>query len=134
MRGSLLPLTVLAGLALGGCAQQTSGSATFTGAEKPVAQVVSDLSDDAQRGKEADVCSKVLSKRLVKAIAGDTSCVSEVKKAFEDADAVKIEVDEVSVTGDTATAGVHTTDRGKDVKRVFKLVREDGAWRIDSFG
>ena len=134
MRRSLLPLTVVAGLALAGCGPQSSGSTSFTGAEKPVAQVVTDLSGDAQRGKEADVCSKVLSKRLVKAVAGDTSCASEVKKAFEDADSTKIEVDDVHISGDSATVNVHTTDRGKDVKRVFRLVREDGGWRIDSFG
>lgn len=134
MRIPLLSLTVLAGLVLAGCNQQTAGSASFTGAEKSVSQVVTALSEDAQRGKEADVCAQVLSKRLVRSIAGDTSCVSEVKKAFEDADAAKIAVDTVSITGNTATAGVRTTDRGKDVKRVFKLVREDGNWRIDSFG
>ncbi|MEA2124644.1 MAG: hypothetical protein QOI80_1426, partial [Solirubrobacteraceae bacterium] len=88
----------------------------------------------AQRNREADVCDDVLSERLQKAVAGDSSCISEVKKAFEDADTATIDVDDVTITGSTATAAVSTEDRGTPVKRTFKLVRESGGWRIDSFG
>jgi hypothetical protein len=119
---------------LGGCTQQTTASNDFTGSEKAVAQVVIDLSEDAQRGRQADVCGQILSERLQKAVAGDSSCDSEVKKAFEDADAAQIEVDDVSISGDRATAEVHSEDRKEDVTRTFELVRENGDWRIDSFG
>jgi hypothetical protein len=132
MRRSLLALLVA--LPLGGCTQQPTASNDFKGAEKAVAQVVLDLAEDAQRGHEADVCGQILSKALQEKVAGDSSCVSEVKKAFEDADTSTIEVDDVTITGNTATAEVHSEDRDDKVRRTFELVREDGGWRIDSFG
>jgi hypothetical protein len=69
-------------------------------------------------------------------VAGDSSCDDEVKKAFEDADAALIEVDDVTISedGDKATADVHSDDRGKEIRRTFELVNEDGDWRIASFG
>jgi hypothetical protein len=125
---------VLAAFLLAGCTQQTKASNDFKGPEKAVAQVVLDLSDDAARGRQADVCGQILSARLEKAVAGDSSCVGELKKAFEDADTAQIEVDDVTITGDTATAVVHSDDREDEISRTFELVREKGDWRIDSFG
>jgi hypothetical protein len=132
----MYPIVLLSALVLGatGCTQQQSASNDFTGAKKAVAQVVLDLSSDASRGRQADVCGNLLSKRLEKSIAGGSSCNSEVKKAFEDADQSTIEVDEVTITGDKATAMVSSEDRDEKVKRTFELVREDDSWRIDSFG
>jgi hypothetical protein len=127
-------LLAVVGLGVAGCTQQQSSKNTFSGDEKDVAQVVIDLSDDARRGRQAEVCDQVLSARLQKSVAGDSSCISEVKKAFEDADAATIDVNDVTITGATATAAVSTKDRGEKVKRTFKLVREDRGWRIDSFG
>ncbi len=125
---------LLLALLLVGCTQQSTTSNDFTGPEKPVAQVVLDLSSDAQAGRHSDVCGNLLSERLEKEVAGDSSCVDEVKKAFEDADDARIEVDDVTITGDNATAVVHSDDREEEVQRTFELVREDGGWRIDSFG
>jgi hypothetical protein len=129
-----LPLALLAALVLGGCTQQPTASNDFEGDEKAVAQVVLDLSDDAQRGRQAHVCGEILSEALREKVAGDSSCDREVEKAFDDADTALIEVDDVSITGETATAVVHSEDRGKEIRRTFELVREDGDWRIDSFG
>ena len=129
-----LPLALVAALVLGGCTQQPTASNDFKGPEKAVAQVVLDLSEDARRGRTAHVCGELLSEALQKKVAGDSSCDDEVKKAFEDADAALIEVDDVTITGDEATAEVHSDDRGKEVRRTFQLVNEDGDWRIASFG
>ena len=96
--------------------------------------MVADLADDAARNKQSHVCGEILSARLEKAVAGDSSCPNEVKKAFEDADAATLDVDDVTITGDTATAVVSTKDSDETVKRTFKLVKADGDWRIDSFG
>jgi hypothetical protein len=127
----LAPLCVLA---LAGCAQPATSGGKFTGPEKPVAQVVTDLSNDASRGSETDVCDKLLSARLQKAVAVGSSCANEVKKAFEDADATQLKVSSVTVTGNSATAGVYSTSRKHTARRTFKLVRVGGDWRIDSFG
>jgi len=128
-------IAVLLALAVAGCAQaQSTSTEGFEGEEKAVAEVVADLSADAQRGRHADVCDDVLSDRLQREVAAGSSCISEVEKAFQDANAVAIDVDDVTLTQDTATAAVSTEDRGRTVKRTFRLVREDGGWRIDSFG
>jgi hypothetical protein len=128
-----LSLALAAALLLAGCTQRTTASNTFKGTEKAVAQVVLDLSEDAQRGRQADVCGQILTDRLQQAVAGDSSCDSEVKKAFEDADVTQIEVDDVSISGNRATVDVHSDAGDKTVRRTFGLLRENGEWRIDSF-
>jgi hypothetical protein len=128
--------TAIAGCAvvLAGCTQQQSASNDFKGAEKTVAQVVLDLSSDAGRSKTNDVCGNLLSKRLQESVTADSSCTHEVKKAFEDADNATLKVEDVTITQNKATAEVSSKDRDTTVKRTFKLVLEDGTWRIDSFG
>ena len=128
------PFLLIPVLLLAGCTQQPAASNDFKGSEKDVAQVVLDLSEAAQRGSHADVCGEILSERLQKAVAADESCVSEVKKAFEDADGAQLEVDDVSIEGETATVDVHSEDPGENAEATFRLVREDDEWRIDSFG
>lgn len=131
----LLPIVLGAAALVAGCTkQQSSSTGDFRGDEKNVAQVVANLADDAARQKQSRVCGELLSARLEKAIAGNLSCPSEVKKAFEDADSAKLEVKDVTITGNTATAKVGTKDRNKTVTRTFKFVKAGGSWRIDSFG
>jgi hypothetical protein len=127
-------MSVMVAGAATGCTQQRTASNDFKGDEKDVAQVVLDLSSDASRGRAAEVCDDLMTARLQKSVAGDSSCISEVKKAFEDADEATIEVDDVTITGSKATAVVSSEDRKERVKRTFELVREDDGWRIDSFG
>lgn len=131
----LVPVLLGAATLVAGCTQQQpSSTGGFRGDEKAVAQVVADLADDAARNKQSHTCGEILSPRLEKAVAGDSSCPSEVKKAFEDADAAKLAVDDVTISGQTATAVVSTKDRDTTVKRTFKLIKAGGSWRIDSFG
>jgi hypothetical protein len=130
-----LPAAVAAALVLAGCTQQQATSTSeYKGEEKDVAEVVADLSDDASRGRGSHVCGEVVTPRLQKLIADGSSCPSEVKKAFEDADTADLAVDDVTVTGTKATAQVSTEARGDEVKRTFRLVKVAGDWRIDSFG
>jgi len=113
----------------------TSSTAKFSGESKSVAQVVSDLQSDGERRKPDDICNKLLAKGLQERIsAAGTSCGAEMKKAIEDADTFKLDVQKVKVTGTTATAIVKGTNRGKDVIRTFELVKEGGAWKLSSFG
>jgi copper chaperone CopZ len=131
---AVAPLVALA--AVGGCAQAGTGSSgSFSGQAKDVATVISNLSSDGQRRKESDICDTVLSQALrAKVAQGGQDCASEMKKAIEDADGFSLDVQSVDVTGNTATARVKSTDRDRDVVRTFKLVKERGDWRVDSFG
>jgi hypothetical protein len=126
---------VLIALALAGCTQQqSSDTGDFSGEEAKVAGLVGDLSDAAAKGDDNAVCSDILSATLQEEVAGDESCISEVGKAFDDADATVIDVDDVTVTGEKATAEVSSKQLDGRVTRTFSFVKEDGDWRISSFG
>lgn len=131
-----LPLAFLAALVLAGCA--SGGAATSTdglkGEEKDVAQVIADLSEDATRQRQARVCGEILTEELQRSVAGSSSCPDEVEKAFEDADDLVLEVDDVTVTGSDATAVVTTGTGDEEVRRTFELVKVGDDWRISSFG
>ena len=137
----LAPALLLA-LALAGCGQAASSdTGDFSGEEERVAEVVGDLSSAATQGEEATVCDDILSAALQRDIAGvegdepaDESCPSEVEKAFDDADEMVIDVDDVTVQGERATAEVSSEQAGGRVTRTFEFVKEDDEWRIDSFG
>ena len=135
MFGRIAP-ALLAALALAGCGQtQTGDTGDFSGEEAAVADVVGELSESATRGEASTVCSDILSQRLEEEITeDDSSCINEVEKAFDDADAFIVDVDDVAVTGDEATAEVSSENADDRVRRTFELVQEDGNWRIDSFG
>ena len=129
-----LPALLFA-LVLAGCTQApTSDTGDFSGEEGEVAALVGDLSEAATRREAAAVCDDVLSERLREEVAGDSSCIDEVEKAFEDADQAVIDVEEVTVDGTEATAEVSSEQQGEDVRRTFRFVQEDDEWRIDSFG
>lgn len=123
-------------LFLVGCTQtETSSVGDFQGAERDVAQRVADLADAGTKRKPADICGGIVSEDLQTQIAqGGADCTSEMKKAVEDADDFDLQVEDVTVTGGTATARVKSTDRDRTVTRTFQFVREGGDWRIDSFG
>lgn len=120
--------------ALAGCTQAGTATKGFAGQEKRVAQVIGDLSSNATRGKHAETCDQLLSKALRDRIGTGSTCSSELKKAFQDADQSKLDVKRVSIEGTRATAQVASDDRGATVTRTFKLVEEAQRWRIDSFG
>ncbi len=134
MSRRLAPVLLLA-LVLAGCTQQPGAdTGDFSGEEAKVAELVGDLSSAATRGEGSTVCEEILSERLQLEVKADSSCVSEVEKAFDDADGAIIDVDDVTVTGETATAEVSSDQAGGRVRRTFEFVKDGGDWRIDSFG
>jgi hypothetical protein len=136
MRAIALAATAAA-LLLAGCTQSSAGTSTsgFKGAEKDVAQKVADLAEDGQRKRAADICDDVVATRLRDQIrAAGSSCAQEMKKAIDDADGFALDVTDVTITGDAASAKVKSTSAGKDVVRTFRFVKESGGWRISAFG
>lgn len=124
-------------LAVTGCGSARTGdTGDFDGEEARVAAVVGELSSAATGGEEARVCDDLLSERLAEEVAEDASCVSEVEKAFEDADGFLIDVEDVTIAegGTEASAEVSSVQVGEDATATFSLVKEDDDWRIDSFG
>jgi hypothetical protein len=136
MRPLARVLPLLAVLALAGCAQQPTSAKDFKGAEADVAQTIEDLQADAQSRKPGEICSKVLSRELAdKLKSAGNDCTSEMEKVAGDADDYELEVTDVTITGNTATAKVKAR-RGsdKDASTTFTLVKEDGGWRLSELG
>jgi hypothetical protein len=116
-------------VALSGCTQAEPSSVDqFKGAEAQVAQKVEDLEQAGKTGNPDDICSEILAKELVDELkAGGTDCVTEMQKAIEDADDFDLEVRDVSITGETATARVQ---RGEDgPTETMQFTREGSQWR-----
>jgi uncharacterized cupredoxin-like copper-binding protein len=133
MRRSLaaVPL-VLAALATG-CAGGASSSSDFQGEEKQVAEVVEDLQSAGETGDARAICEDVLATSLSDQIkdAGST-CEQEMEKAIEDADDFDLDVEDVTIEGDTATVKVRGGD-GDEV-RTFEFEREGSSWRATDLG
>jgi hypothetical protein len=130
----LLPLLLVAALA--GCAQAPSSTGSFKGAEKAVAQTIEQLQTSASSHKPSQICSDVLSRALVdKLKTAGSDCVEEMDKLTGDADDYKLDVKDVTITGNTATARVKGRKGGSDnTLTTFGLTREDGKWRLSNFG
>jgi hypothetical protein len=134
MRPAVATSAVLAALALGACGE-ASTAGKFTGEEETVATVVEDLQRDGERGEADKICDDLLTEELQSQLkAGSASCAAELKKALEDADSFELEVQDVSISGTTATAKVKGPDEGDGVLRTLELEKSGDDWRIASFG
>jgi hypothetical protein len=121
---------LLATAALAGCAvtNQNSSAGDFKGAERDVAQVIDDLK--GTRDPE-EVCSRILTDDFAKSLEADGhDCVDEVKATIRDTADTDIKVDDVTISGSSATAKV--SQDGDNA--TFELERDGESWRISSFG
>jgi hypothetical protein len=134
MRPTIAILVVSAALALGACGD-ASTAGTFEGEEETVATVIEDLQREGERGEADKICDGMLTEGLQEQVgAGSSSCAAELKKALEDADAFEFEVQDVSISGTTATANVKGVDEDDGVLRTLELEKVGDDWRIASFG
>jgi len=132
MKRAVIAITAI--LALAGCgAEQETSVDRFSGAERDVAQKVEDLQDAGESRKPEDICSEILASTLVDQLeAAGTDCADEMSKAIDDADDFDLEVREITVNGDDATARVQRGDGGPTA--TFEFTRENGQWRATSLG
>jgi hypothetical protein len=96
---------------------------------------VDKLQTAGETGDAGKICDDLIAKELRDQIqeAGST-CEQELDKAIKDADDFDLEVEDVTIQGDTATAKVKGRDRGEERVRDFEFVREGGGWRATSLG
>ena len=125
---------VLAALAAG-CGASTSSAGDFEGEERRVADVVEKLQSAGETGDAAEICDEVLARQLRDEMqAAGANCEQELDKAIKDADDFELEVEDVTISGDTATAKVRGQDQGEERVRDFEFVREGNGWRATSLG
>ena len=128
------PLTLIALLlatgTLAGCtgANQNSSAGGFEGAERDVAQTIDDLK--SSRDPE-EVCSRLFTDAFAKSLEADGhDCVDEMQATIRDTANTDMDVDDVTVTGDRATAKVSQGD----TSATFELERSGESWQISSLG
>jgi hypothetical protein len=128
----LLPLVLLAGCAPSGGGGVDTGS--FQGAEKDVAQALDDLTDAARRKDGGRVCSELLAKALVDKLDANGGCSKALDDQLDDVDVAALDVDDVTVSGNCATAKVRAEFNGDKMTSTLKLALEDRRWRLAGLG
>jgi hypothetical protein len=133
MRFSSAAALLLAAVLATGCGGGGDSAAGFRGAEAEVAALVDEL-QSAGQGRDAEkICSEILSRELVEQLrTAGSDCVQEMTDAVQDADDYDLEVRDVAVTGDRATARVQQGADGPTA--TLEFVRESGGWRATSLG
>jgi hypothetical protein len=134
MRRLALPLLLVLATILSGCASTggSSSSKKFAGAAGDVSKAVGDLQAAGQRKDAGKLCTQLLARSLVSQIGeSGTTCKSELDKALADADDFKLDVRDVKVNGNTATATVLQGDPGST--RTIEFVREGNRWKATGF-
>ena len=126
-------LILLGVLALAGCGAQAESSSAekFQGDERAVAQKVEDLQEAGEERNPEDICSEILSRSLVQQLeAAGVDCREEMEKAIDDADDYELDVQDVTISGSTATARVR---RGRDgPTETMEFAKQNGQWRATS--
>src|SRR5687768_3377515 len=131
---SALALCFLA-LALSACgsAAPRDSAQEFSGAERAVADAVEAMETAARDDDAGELCTKLFSERLLTALKQQgTNCTTAVSEAFDDASSKDLTVDDVTISGDTATAKVTSGTGSNEKTDTLELERDGAAWKIAS--
>ena len=82
------------------------------------------------------VCGELLAKPVIDSVRrAGLSCESAMKSALQGVQSPKLEVGEVTIKGNRASAKVHTTAANQPASDdTVALVREGGDWKIGALG
>jgi hypothetical protein len=109
----------------------TVSTSTFKGESHAVAQRISDYQADVSAASEKKLCNEDLSSAVrgrLNAAAG--GCEEALKRQLGSIDDYEATVEQVTVSGTTATAVVKSTWSGKVRDTTLELVKEGDSWRI----
>jgi hypothetical protein len=135
MPRAVLAVPLVLAVLASGCGASASSAGDFEGEEKRVAELVEKLQSAGETGDAAEICDEVLAADLREQIqAAGANCEQELDKAIKDADDFELEVEDVTISGDSATAKVRGRDGGEERVRDFEFVREGSDWRATSLG
>lgn len=133
MRAALaICLLALALAACGGAAPSNSAE-EFSGAERAVAAAVENVEDAARENDPGRLCTRLLSEKLLATLKEQgTNCTTAVREAFNDASSTDLTVEEVTISGDTATAKVTSGSGSNEKTDTLQLEKAGTGWRISS--
>jgi len=133
MRSALVLCLLALALSACGSAAPRDSAEDFSGDERAVAAVVEGVEEAARENDSDRLCTKLLSEQLRAAVKQEgTNCTTAVRDAFKDASSKDLTVDDVSISGDTATATV-TSGAGSDEKTdTLELEKAGANWRISA--
>ena len=127
-------LICLLAVVIAGCGSSAprDSAEEFSGEKAKVASPIEALETAARDRAPEIVCSQLLTERLLAQLKETgTNCRTAVKEAFDDADSVDLTVDQITISGDKATAKV-TSGKGSDKKSdTLELTRDGVVWKID---
>jgi hypothetical protein len=128
---ALITVAAVAGGLAGCSATPPSSAGDFKGTERDVAQVVDDMQKAGRTGKPDKLCNDIFTASLAEKFkAGSETCVDEVEKAMRDVNDYDIKVEDITITGNTATAKV---TQGKEKRGgTIGFERTGNSWRVSS--
>ena len=131
MRSALVLCLVALALSACGAAAPRDSAEEFSGDERTVAAAVEGMEEAARENDSDRLCTKLLTEELLTAVKEEgTNCVTAVRDAFKDASSKDLTVEDVSISGDTATVDV-TSGAGSNEKTDRLELEKAGAnWRI----
>jgi hypothetical protein len=105
----------------------------FSGAERAVATTVEEMEDAAREDDPDRLCTELFSEQLLAALKRQgTNCATAAREAFEDASSKELTVEDVTISGDTATAKVISGTGSNEKTDTLQFQRAGSAWKISA--
>jgi hypothetical protein len=114
-------------------APQKDSTKDFKGAERGVASAVEALESAARDNDAGKTCTQLFAASLLATVkAHGTDCVDAVKRAFKDATALDLTVEDVTIAGAKATATVTSGTGSSKQTDTLGLEKVRAGWRISA--
>lgn len=137
-RAILVTGAVLVSLIGAGCASQSQDSAgDFSGEERAVAQTIEDLQEAGGDQDAEKICNDIVTSQLAEQLSGGkgkTGCADRLDTSLEDVDQAELSVEDVTVSGTTATARVEQGTGDQTLMTTMKLEKVGPIWRVADLG
>lgn len=131
-RAALLVLAPLVATGVAACGSTVS-TGGYKGASAAVAQRIGDFQTDVTAGEDKKLCDQDFAAAVhTRLRAAGGSCVQALKNQLGAIDNYELAVESIAVHGTSATARVKSTWSGKQRTTTMGLVKERGAWRIET--
>lgn len=133
MRPALAAFVLALALSACGSAAPRDSAENFSGADRAVAATVEGLEEAARENDPARLCAKLLSEKLLATLKKQgTNCTTAVREAFNDASSKDLTVEDVSISGDSATAKVISGSGSNEKTDTLELEKAGAGWKISS--